>query len=69
MRRSEYSMLAGEQVKKYGRENDLVDRIAADPDFGMTKEEIVSILEPKNFVGRAPEQTRESCRGHSAYPR
>ena len=55
----EYSMLAGEQVKKYGRENDLVDRIAADPDFGMTKEEIVSILEPKNFVGRAPEQTRE----------
>ena len=55
----EYSMLAGEQVKKFGRENDLVDRIAADPDFGMTKEEIVSILEPKNFVGRAPEQTRE----------
>ena len=55
----EYSMLAGERVKKYGRENDLVDRIAADPDFGMTKEEIVSILEPKNFVGRAPEQTRE----------
>ncbi|MCQ5134448.1 adenylosuccinate lyase, partial [Coprococcus eutactus] len=35
------------------------DRIAADPDFGMTKEEFVSILEPKNFVGRAPEQTRE----------
>lgn len=55
----EYSMLAGEQVKKYGNENDLVDRIAADPDFGMTKEEIVSILEPKNFVGRAPEQTKE----------
>ena len=55
----EYSMLAGEQVKKYGRENDLVDRIDADPDFGMPKEEIVSILERKNFVGRAPEQTRE----------
>ena len=42
-----------------GKENDLVDRIAADPAFGMTKEEIEALLEPKNFVGRAPEQTEE----------
>jgi adenylosuccinate lyase len=54
-----YSMMAGEQVKKYGNENNLVDLIAQDPAFGMSKEEIVAILEPKNFVGRAPEQTKE----------
>ena len=55
----EYSMQAGATVKKEGRENNLVDLIAADPAFGMTKEEIEAILEPKNFVGRAPEQTEE----------
>ena len=52
-------MAAGAVVKKEGKENDLVDRIAADPAFGMTKEEIEALLEPKNFVGRAPEQTEE----------
>lgn len=55
----EHSMAAGAVVKKEGKENDLVDRIAADPAFGMTKEEIVALLEPKNFVGRAPQQTEE----------
>ncbi len=58
-----HSMAAGEQVKKYGRENDLVSRIAADPAFGMTEEQIVSYLEPKNFIGRAPEQTEEFIYG------
>lgn len=55
----EHSMAAGAVVKQEGKENDLVDRIAADPAFGMTKEEIVALLEPKNFVGRAPQQTEE----------
>ena len=55
----EYSMQAGATVKKEGKENNLVNLIAADPAFGMTKEEIEAILEPKNFVGRAPEQTEE----------
>lgn len=55
----EHSMAAGAIVKQEGRENDLVDRIANDPAFGMTKEMIEELLEPKNFVGRAPEQTEE----------
>lgn len=55
----QHSMAAGEQVKKYGKENDLVERIAGDPAFGMTEEQINALLEPKNFVGRAPEQTEE----------
>lgn len=54
-----YSMMAGEQVKVYGNENNLVDLIAADASFGMTKEEITVLLEPINFVGRAPQQTEE----------
>lgn len=55
----EHSMAAGAVVKQEGKENDLIDRIAADPAFGMTKEEITALLEPKNFVGRAPQQTEE----------
>lgn len=59
----QHSMAAGEQVKMYGRENDLVQRIAGDPAFGMTEEQINTLLEPKNFVGRAPEQTEEFIYG------
>lgn len=55
----QHSMAAADVVKKEGKENDLVDRIARDPDFGMTREAIEKILEPRNFVGRAPEQTEE----------
>ena len=40
----EYSMQAGATVKKEGKENNLVDLIAADPAFGMTKEEIEASL-------------------------
>ena len=50
-----HSMEAGKQVKNGGR-NDLVDRIAADEAFGMTKDEIIAILKPENFVGLAPVQ-------------
>ena len=52
-------MAAGRVVKVEGKENDLLERIAADPAFGMTKEQLDAIMEPKNFVGRAPEQTDE----------
>lgn len=55
----QHSMDAGAQVKVYGRENDLVDRIAADSEFNLTKEEILSAMKPENFIGRAPEQTQE----------
>lgn len=52
-------MAAGAVVKVEGGQNDLVDRIAADPAFMTTKEEILAILKPANFVGRAPEQTAD----------
>ena len=55
----QHSMAAGAVVKVEGGKNDLVDRIAADPAFMTTKEEILAILKPSNFVGRAPEQTAD----------
>ena len=53
-----HSQAAAEEMRQ-GRDNDLVDRIAADPMFGITKEEIEKMLVPSNYVGRAPEQTAE----------
>ena len=51
-----YSMEAAKEVKEFGRQNDLVDRIAADSSFGFTKKEILDILNPDNLCGRAPAQ-------------
>ena len=50
------SMEAGKTVKEEGKDNNLVDLIAADPSFGLTKEEIVENLKPELYVGRAPRQ-------------
>ena len=55
----QHSMAAAKVVKAEGGQNDLVDRIAADPAFQMTKEEILASMQPENFVGRAPEQVAE----------
>ena len=55
----QHSMAAGAVVKVEGGQNDLVDRIANDPAFMTTKEEILAILKPANFVGRAPQQTAD----------
>ena len=54
-----HSMEAGRMVKVEGKPNDLLERIAADPAFGTTMEELQSIMNPRNFVGRAPEQVTE----------
>ena len=54
-----HSMEAGRTVKVEGKPNDLLERIAADKSFGLTYEELESIMDAKNFVGRAPQQTEE----------
>lgn len=51
-----HSIAAAKIVKEEGGENDLADRIAADPKFKITKEEIIAVLKPENFIGRCPEQ-------------
>ena len=59
-----HSMEAGKVVKTEGKPNDLLQRIANDPMFGMTMEELNKIMNPKNFVGRAPEQTEEFVKNY-----
>ncbi len=54
-----HSMAAAKVVKEQGGENDLLERIANDPLFGVSMEELRDILKPEKYVGRAPEQTRE----------
>ncbi|MCD7919892.1 MAG: adenylosuccinate lyase [Clostridiales bacterium] len=55
----QHSLAAGHNVKDLGLENNLIDLIAADPMFGMTKEELSAHLEPSNYIGRCPEQVEE----------
>lgn len=54
-----HSIEAGRQVKQHGLPNDLMDRIAADPAFGVTREELEEDLRPELYVGRAPAQVDE----------
>lgn len=54
-----HSMAAGKVVKEQGGENDLLARIAGDPLFGTTLDELKALMHPANFVGRAPQQTEE----------
>ncbi len=54
-----HSMAAGKIVKQDGGENDLLERIANDPAFGVTLEQLKAIMKPELYVGRAPQQTEE----------
>lgn len=53
------SMEAGKVVKEEGRDNDLLERIAADPAFHLTKEDLANAMEPAKYVGRAPRQVKK----------
>ena len=50
------SMQAGAHVKQEGKENNLLELIAADPAFNMTLEELEKSMDPSKYVGRAPVQ-------------
>ena len=53
----ELSMEAGRNVKVEGKDNNLLELIAADPAFNLTLEELQKTMNPKKYVGRAKEQT------------
>jgi adenylosuccinate lyase len=55
----QHSVDTAKQIKLSGAENDLLDRILNDPAFGLTKEELDTIVAPEQFIGRAKEQTEE----------
>jgi adenylosuccinate lyase len=54
-----YSIDAARAIKDGAPNNDLLDRIAADDAFGMTRDELERAMDPRRFVGRAPEQVDE----------
>ena len=57
-----HSHAAARRVKLEGGENDLIDRISADPLFPLTREEIQATLDPAAFIGRCPSQVDEFLR-------
>ena len=54
-----HSMAAANRVKGEGLDNDLIKRLIEDKSFGLTEEEILNIIDPNKFVGRAPSQVTE----------
>jgi adenylosuccinate lyase len=55
----ELSMIAGRNVKEHGLENNLLDLIAADKSFKLTKRELDKMTDAKLYIGRAPGQVVE----------
>ena len=58
-----HSHAAAAKVKLEGGQNDLIDRIVADPLFPLTREEIEAQMDPALYVGRAPGQVTEFLAG------
>ena len=55
----ELSMIAGRNVKQEGKENNLLELIAADPAFGLSLEDLKASMDPARYTGRACQQTEE----------
>ncbi|GAA0120836.1 adenylosuccinate lyase [Clostridium butanoliproducens] len=54
-----HSMEAAKKVKEEGKGNDLIQRIISDDSFKLTEEEIISIIDPRKFTGRASGQVED----------
>ena len=54
-----HSMEAGRVVKEQGKPNDLLSRIAGDPLFGLSQEDVEQLTEPSDYIGRSARQTEE----------
>jgi len=59
-----YSMEALRGIKMDGKENDLLQRIASDPAFRLTRADLDTLFNVSDFVGRAPEQVTEFIELH-----
>lgn len=54
-----HSIAASRAVKDGAPRNDMLERLAADPAFGIPLEDLQAAAEPSRFVGRAPQQVEE----------
>ena len=57
-----HSVAAGKEVKLHGGSNDLLERILADPIFGLTRAELNKLVDPHAFTGMAVHQTETFLR-------
>jgi len=60
----DHAMQSAKRVKEAGEDNDLIERLAADQDVPLSREEIQSLMDVRNFIGRAPEQVMEFIVAH-----
>ena len=54
-----HSLEAGRNVKELGFANNLLDLIAADPQFGLSRDELTAHMKPSRYIGRCPEQVSD----------
>ena len=54
-----HSIAAARAMKDEGRPNDLLERLAADPEFPVPSDDLRAVTDPARFVGRAPRQVDE----------
>ena len=57
-----HSIAAARAMKDEGAANDMLDRLAGDPEFGVGIEDLQAAADPRRFVGRAPDQVDEFLR-------
>ena len=57
-----HSLAAGNRVKDEGLPNDLLERIAADPAFGLSREDVLAHLDPADYIGCCPQQVERFLR-------
>ena len=54
-----HALEAGRNVKELGLTNNLLDLISADPQFGLSREELTAHMAPSRYIGRCPEQVSD----------
>jgi adenylosuccinate lyase len=62
----QHAMAAGQRIKQEGLPNDLLERIADDPAFGLTPDELPDLLDPARFTGLAARQAEDYLSGEAA---
>lgn len=62
----QHSMAAAKRIKEEAAEVDLLERIASDEAFGLTQIDLDALVDPRRFVGRAPEQVARFLDDHVA---
>lgn len=62
----QHAMAAGQRIKQEGLPNDLLERIADDPAFGLSPDELPDLLDPARFTGLAARQAEDYLSGEAA---